>query len=69
MNLSTEKNRLCKLNAILEMIEFAEIKLRNFQEFKERNGFFSVTHDMNRRNEITKLAKSRLERYYQKSLI
>ena len=69
MNLTTEKNRLCKLNAILELIEYAEIRLRNFEEFRERAGMFVVTRKMTRNNEFTRLAKERLENYYTNLLI
>lgn len=64
MNTQKEMQHLKKLTAILEMIEFAEIKIKNFEERKYEGGFFCITHEMNRRNEITKLAKERLETYY-----
>lgn len=66
MILTTEKQRLCKMNAIIELIEYADAKIQWNEDYFQRVGIALTTRKMIRQHEITKLAKSRLEKYYLK---
>lgn len=63
-----EKQRLEKLQNILDTIEYAEIKIRNYEGFFSKWGIFGVTAKSHHQNEITKMAKARLENYYLNTL-
>lgn len=66
MILTTEKQRLCKLTALIELIEYADAKIQWNEDYFQRVGTALTTRKMIRQHEITKLAKSRLEKYYLK---
>lgn len=68
MNISNELQKIEKLGRILELIQYAEKKIENLEQHRERWGFFSIDHNWSREIEITKMAKSRLENYYIKKL-
>ena len=62
----TEKERLSKLNEVLELIEYAEIRIKNRTTFWQ-NQIFKSEKSL-KRIEFTKMAKERLENYYKKIL-
>ena len=62
----TEKERLAKLQRVLELIEYAEIRINNRTTFWQNQIFKS--EKALKRIEFTKMAKERLENYYQKIL-
>lgn len=62
----TEKERLAKLESVLELIEYAEIRIKNRTNFWQ-NQIFKSEKSL-KRIEFTKMAKERLENYYQKIL-
>lgn len=62
----TEKERLAKLQRVLELIEYAEIRINNRTTFWQ-NQIFKGEKSL-RRLEFTKMAKERLENYYKKIL-
>ena len=62
----TEKERLAKLNEVLELIEYAEIRINNRTTFWQ-NQIYKSEKSL-RRLEFTKMAKERLENYYKKLL-
>lgn len=64
MNISKELQKIEKLGRILELIQYAEQKIKNFEEFRDQWGMMVVSRKMTRNNEFTKLAKNRLEKYY-----
>lgn len=61
-----EKERLAKLQRVLELIEYAEIRINNRTTFWQ-NQIFKSEKSL-KRIEFTKMAKERLENYYQKIL-
>ena len=61
-----EKERLSKLQRVLELIEYAEIRINNRTTFWQ-NQIFKSEKSL-KRIEFTKMAKERLENYYQKIL-
>ena len=61
-----EKERLAKLDEVLELIEYAEIRINNRTTFWQ-NQFFKSEKAL-KRLEFTKMAKERLENYYKKLL-
>lgn len=61
-----EKERLAKLDEVLELIEYAEIRINNRTTFWQ-NQIFKSEKSL-RRIEFTKMAKERLENYYKKIL-
>ena len=63
----TEKERLAKLQSVLELIEYAEIRINNRTTFWQ-NQFYKNEKSL-RRLEFTKMAKERLENYYKKMLL
>ena len=63
----TEKERLAKLEKVLELIEYAEIRINNRTIFWQDQIFKS--EKSLKRIEFTKLAKERLENYYKKILL
>ena len=63
----TEKERLAKLESVLELIEYAEIRINNRTNFWQDQIFKS--EKSLKRIEYTKMAKSRLENYYKKILL
>ena len=62
----TEKERLAKLDKVLELIEYAEIRINNRTIFWQ-NQIFKSEKSL-KRIEFTKMAKERLENYYKKIL-
>lgn len=62
-----EKERLAKLQRVLELIEYAEIRINNRTNFWQDQIFKS--EKSLRRLEFTKMAKERLENYYKKKLL
>ena len=62
----SEKERLAKLQRVLELIEYAEIRINNRTTFWQ-NQIFKSEKSL-KRIEFTKMAKERLENYYQKIL-
>ena len=62
----SEKERLAKLQRVLELIEYAEIRINNRITFWQ-NQIFKSEKSL-KRIEYTKMAKERLENYYQKIL-
>ena len=64
--IDTEKERLAKLESVLELIEYAEIRINNRTIFWQ-NQIFKSEKSL-RRLEFTKMAKERLENYYKKIL-
>lgn len=62
----TEKERLAKLQRVLELIEYAEIRINNRTNFWQ-NQIYKSEKSL-RRLEFTKMAKERLENYYKKIL-
>ena len=62
----TEKERLAKLEEVLELIEYAEIRINNRTIFWQ-NQIFKSEKSL-KRIEFTKMAKERLENYYKKIL-
>ena len=62
-----EKERLAKLEEVLELIEYAEIRINNRTIFWQ-NQIFKSEKSL-KRIEYTKMAKSRLENYYKKILL
>ena len=65
--IETEKERLAKLEMVLELIEYAEIRIKNRTNFWQDQIFKS--EKSLKRIEFTKMAKKRLENYYKKILI
>ena len=65
--IETEKERLAKLEMVLELIEYAEIRIKNRTNFWQDQIFKS--EKSLKRIEFTKMAKERLENYYKKILI
>ena len=63
----TEKERLAKLQRVLELIEYAEIRINNRTIFWQ-NQIFKSEKSL-KRIEFTKMAKARLENYYKKILL
>ena len=63
----TEKERLAKLQRVLELIEYAEIRINNRTIFWQ-NQIFKSEKSL-KRIEFTKMAKERLENYYKKILL
>lgn len=61
-----EKERLSKLESVLELIEYAEIRIKNRTNFWQDQIFKS--EKSLKRIEFTKMAKDRLENYYKKIL-
>ena len=61
-----EKERLAKLEEVLELIEYAEIRINNRTIFWQ-NQIFKSEKSL-KRIEFTKMAKARLENYYKKIL-
>ena len=61
-----EKERLAKLQRVLELIEYAEIRINNRTTFWQ-NQIFKSEKSL-KRIEFTKMAKERLENYYKKIL-
>lgn len=61
-----EKERLAKLERVLELIEYAEIRINNRTNFWQ-NQIFKSEKSL-KRIEFTKMAKERLENYYKKIL-
>lgn len=61
-----EKERLERLECILELIEYAEIRIKNRTIFWQ-NQIFKSEKSL-KRIEFTKMAKERLENYYKKTL-
>ena len=61
-----EKERLAKLQRVLELIEYAEIRINNRTIFWQ-NQIFKSEKSL-KRIEFTKMAKERLENYYKKIL-
>lgn len=61
-----EKERLERLESILELIEYAEIRINNRTIFWQ-NQIFKSEKSL-KRIEYTKMAKERLENYYKKIL-
>ena len=64
--IETEKERLAKLEMVLELIEYAEIRIKNRTNFWQDQIFKS--EKSLKRIEFTKMAKERLENYYKKIL-
>lgn len=64
MNISHELQKIEKLGRILELIQYAEQKIKNFEEFRDKWGMMVISRKFSRDNEITKMAKDRLEKYY-----
>ena len=62
----SEKERLAKLQRVLELIEYAEIRINNRTTFWQ-NQIFKSEKSL-KRIEFTKMAKERLENYYKKIL-
>ena len=62
----SEKERLSKLNKVLDLIEYAEIRINNRAIFWQ-NQIFKSEKSL-KRIEFTKMAKERLENYYKKIL-
>ena len=62
----SEKERLSKLNKVLDLIEYAEIRINNRAIFWQNQIFKS--EKALKRIEFTKMAKERLENYYKKIL-
>lgn len=62
-----EKERLAKLERVLELIEYAEIRINNRTNFWQ-NQIFKSEKSL-KRIEFTKMAKERLENYYKKILL
>ena len=65
--IDTEKERLAKLEEVLELIEYAEIRIKNRTNFWQ-NQIFKSEKSL-KRIEYTKMAKERLENYYKKILL
>ena len=65
--IDTEKERLAKLESVLELIEYAEIRIKNRTNFWQ-NKIFKSEKSL-KRLEFTKMAKERLENYYKKILL
>lgn len=65
--IDTEKERLAKLESVLELIEYAEIRINNRTNFWQ-NQFYKSEKSL-KRLEFTKMAKERLENYYKKILL
>ncbi len=65
--IDTEKERLAKLESVLELIEYAEIRINNRTNFWQ-NQFYKSEKSL-KRIEFTKMAKERLENYYKKILL
>jgi len=65
MDTQKEKQRLEKLKAVLEMIEYADIKIKTYEDIVQRFGMFGTTSRSYQENEITKKAKQRLIKYYE----
>ena len=65
--IDTEKERLAKLESVLELIEYAEIRINNRTIFWQ-NQIFKSEKSL-KRIEFTKMAKERLENYYKKILL
>ena len=63
----TEKERLAKLERVLELIEYAQIRINNRTIFWQ-NQIFKSEKSL-KRLEFTKMAKERLENYYKKILL
>jgi len=63
----TEKERLAKLESVLELIEYAEIRINNRTNFWQNQ--FYKSEKFLKRLEFTKIAKERLENYYKKILL
>ena len=63
----TENERLAKLQSVLELIEYAEIRINNRTNFWQ-NQIFKSEKSL-KRIEFTKMAKERLENYYKKILL
>ena len=63
----TEKERLAKLQRVLELIEYAEIRINNRTIFWQ-NQIYKSEKSL-KRIEFTKMAKERLENYYKKILL
>ena len=61
-----EKERLAKLEEVLELIEYAEIRINNRTTFWQ-NQIYKSEKSL-KRIEFTKMAKERLENYYKKIL-
>ena len=61
-----EKERLAKLEEVLELIEYAEIRINNRTTFWQNQIYKSEKYL--KRIEYTKRAKARLENYYKKIL-
>lgn len=68
MDLQAEKLRLCKLEAIIELIESADRKIQWYEDFFDKWGVFGTTHKQSRNIQFTKMAKNRLQSYYLKQL-
>ncbi len=64
--IETEKERLAKLEVVLELIEYAEIRINNRTNFWLDQIYKS--EKSLKRLEFTKMAKERLENYYKKIL-
>lgn len=65
--IENEKERLAKLEEVLELIEYAEIRIKNRTNFWQDQIFKS--EKSLKRIEYTKMAKERLENYYKKILL
>ena len=63
MNIKAEIKRICKAQAILELIEKAENKITALQEWRESKIFPFDAKD-EKKLFFTTLAKERLEKYY-----
>ena len=61
-----EKERLERLNCILELLEYAEKRINNRTTFWQ-NQIYKSEKSL-KRLEFTKMAKARLENYYKKIL-
>ena len=61
-----EKERLAKLQSVFELIEYAEIRIKNRTNFWQ-NQIYKSEKSL-KRIEYTKMAKARLENYYKKIL-
>ena len=64
--LELEKERLAKLEVVLELIEYAEKRINNRTTFWQ-NQIYKSEKSL-KRIEYTKMAKERLENYYKKIL-
>ena len=64
--LELEKERLAKLEEVLELIEYAEKRINNRTTFWQ-NQIYKSEKSL-KRIEYTKMAKERLENYYKKIL-